>query len=142
MQLDTNYGLIIFGIILIAIEVILGAALGFELLIIGVILLVSGGIGIISGSVPFALTSAVVFTLVYIIAGRRYIRNTFNIDTKNTNTDNIIGKKARVVKHIEAGKPGQIKIDGEIWRASSKNTHDIDAEVTIESVSGVTVHVN
>lgn len=142
MQLDTNYGLIIFGIILIAIDVILGAALGFELLIIGVILLVAGGIGILSGSVAYALTAAIILTLVYVIAGRKYIRNTFNIDTKKTNMDDLIGKKALVVKEISPGKPGQVKIDGEIWRASSKKHHDVEAEVTVESISGVTVHIN
>ena len=141
MNTDPNYILITLGIVSIIVEVVLGAALGFELLILGIIMIISGGVGTLFSSFTIALITFLVLTTLYIAAGRKFIRNKFNIATTATNIDDVMGKKGTVVKEIEAGKYGQVKIDGETWRATSEQHQKVGSHVTVESVSGVTITV-
>lgn len=124
------------------IEVLLGAAMGFELLIIGILMIIGGGVGLLTGSVAFGLITVIVLGLLYIFFGRSLVKNQFNIKTTATNVDAIMGKKAMVVKKITESQPGQVKVEGEIWRATASKTIEEQTEVTIESVSGVTLHVH
>ncbi|MCL4375128.1 NfeD family protein [Patescibacteria group bacterium] len=139
--MDNNYLLVIGGIVCVIVEILLGAVTGFDLLLIGIILMVSGGLGIMLGSFSTALVATVVLVVVYLIAGRRFIKQKLAIATKETNVDRLIGKKAFVVKKIETGRPGQVKFEGEIWRAESDRSIAVDQGVVIESVSGVTLRV-
>lgn len=138
---DKNYWLIIIGMIAITVEVILGAATGFDLLLLGVIFIISGGLGIFTSSFPLALGSITVFSLLYITLGRRFIKNKLVIATRATNVDNLIGKKGVVSKAVSPHHAGQIKLEGEVWRAGSDREIEVGREVEVKSVSGVTLHV-
>jgi len=133
--------LIILGILAIIAEIVLGAATGFELLIIGVVFVIGGGIGMLTNSVMIAGSSVVVLILGYIVFGRSRIKDAFHITTTKTNSDSIIGKQATVVSNIKIDDPGQVKIEGEIWRAESSKKIEKGKKVTIKSISGVTVRV-
>jgi membrane protein implicated in regulation of membrane protease activity len=139
--MNTYSILIILGIIAIIVEIILGAATGFELLVIGIVFILGGGVGMLTGSIQMAIGSIIVLILGYIFFGRSRIKNALHITTKTTNSDRIIGKQSKVVAPIPAGEYGQVKIDGEVWRATSVKNHKIGDTVTIESISGVTVSV-
>lgn len=139
-NIDNNILLIIAGVVAIAVEVILGAATGFDLLILGIIAIIAGFVGIYT-SFSVALIVLGVLSLVYVFYGRRFIKNTLAINTTATNVDALMGKKGTVVKKITPKHPGQIKVEGEIWRAASKDILDEGASVTIGSVSGVTLEV-
>ena len=139
--MNTYSILIILGIIAIIVEIILGAATGFELLVIGIVFIIGGGVGMLTGSIQVAIGSIVVLILGYIFFGRRRIKNALHITTKKTNSESIIGQQAKVVAVIPAGEYGQVKIEGEVWRATSAKSHKIADTVTIESISGVTVSV-
>jgi len=134
--------LIILGILAIIAEIVLGAATGFELLIIGIVFVIGGGIGMLTNSVMIAGSSVVVLILGYIVFGRSRIKDALHITTTKTNSDSIIGKQATVVSNIEIDDPGQVKIDGEIWRAESDKNIAKGKKVTIKSISGVTVRVD
>jgi inner membrane protein len=138
---DNNSILIILGFLAILAEVALGVATGFELLIIGVIFIIAGGIGMLVGSFVVALLTITVLSLFYIMIGRKFIKQKLSISTTKTNTDKLIGQTAVVLKAITDGKPGQVKIDGEIWRASSSENIENGTEVVVKSVSGVTLEV-
>ncbi len=142
-SVDPNYYLIIAGIIAIAAEIIMGAATGFELLIVGLALIVSGGIGLAFQSVIVALGSFIVLIAAYLVMGRSMIKQSIGIATRKTNVDALIGKKALVTKPITPTQPGNISIDGEVWRATTDTdkTFAKDETITIASVSGVTVSV-
>ncbi len=140
-QAESNYILIITGIVAIIAELLLGVATGFDLLIIGVILIISGSIGFLSASFMTGLLSAIVLSLVYVILGRKFVKQKISIATTKTNSDALIGKKGKVIKQITKHVPGQVKVDGEIWRAASNATIDEGSMVTVESVSGVTLTV-
>jgi len=133
--------LIILGILAIIAEIILGAATGFELLIIGIVLVIGGGIGMLTGSLMIAIGSITALILGYVFFGRNTIKQALHITTTKTNTDSIIGKQGMVVVSIQPDVPGQIKYEGEIWRAESEKAIAKGKKVKILSVSGVTLKV-
>jgi membrane protein implicated in regulation of membrane protease activity len=141
MSADSNVFLIVLGLVAIIAEILLGAITGFELLIIGVFLIISGGIGWISGSLTFALITFAILTLVYVFAGRRYLKNRFHHATTKTNVDTLIGATGTVTHVIHQNKAGQVRIGDEVWRAESAKDHAKGDTVTVSSVSGVTVRV-
>jgi len=141
ISMDKNYILIIVGIGAIVLEILLGAATGFDLLLLGIIFVISGGLGTLLNSFTIALISTIILTLLYILIGRRFIKQKLSIKTKETNVDRLFGKKALVVKKIEPSRPGQVKFEGEVWRAESDKLIVTGQEVIIESVSGVTLKV-
>ena len=139
--MNTYSILIVLGIIAIIVEIILGAATGFELLILGIVFIIGGGVGMLTGSIQIAIGTIIVLIVGYIFFGRSRIKNALHITTEATNSEGIIGKQAKVVATIPAQEYGQVKIDGEVWRATSEKTHKIEDIVTITSISGVTVSV-
>ncbi|MDA1317217.1 MAG: NfeD family protein [bacterium] len=138
---NPNTALILLGFVAIILEIILGAATGFELLILGIVFIIGGGVGMLTGSIQLAIGSIIALILGYIVFGRRRIKNALHITTKATNSESIISKQAKVVSEIPAGEHGQVKIDGEVWRATSTKNHKMGTTVTIDSISGVTVRV-
>lgn len=140
-QLNIYTSVIILGLLAIIAELILGAITGFELLIIGIILIIAGVIGSLAGSIPLMLFLIALLIGLYIFFGRRVLKQTLAIATKKTNTDNLIGKKALVTTKITAENPGQVKIEGEIWRASASESIDEGEEAVVQSYSGVTLQV-
>lgn len=145
VKLDNNFLLIIAGIIAIVAELVLGVATGFDLFLIGVIFILAGVVGTLLNSFSIALGVVVVLSLLYVFVARAFIKSKLTIQTRNTNVDALIGKKGIVIKKITSQKPGQVKVEGEVWRAVSDAAAaeplDEGAEVTVESVSGVTIQV-
>jgi len=139
--MNTYSILILLGILAIIIEIIVGAATGFELLILGIVFVIGGGLGMLTGSFNLAIGSVIILILGYIFFGRSRIKDALHITTTKTNADSIINKQAKVVTDIGAGEYGQVKIDGEIWRATSAKSHKTGTTVIIESISGVTATV-
>lgn len=138
---DSNYLLVILGIVAIAVEIILGAATGFDLLVIGIILIISGGTGLVTTNFSFALILVTVLSLLYVFIGRRFIKNKLSVATTKTSVESLVGSKAVVTKTITSHKAGQVKVDGEIWRATAHTAIEPGATVMINSISGVTLDV-
>ncbi len=128
--------------IAITAEVLLGAPTGFDLLLLGLIFMIGGGVGVLTGNFVYALIVVTILSFLYILLARNALKSRLNVTTTKTNTENLMGKKAVVVKKILPTKAGQVKVEGEIWRAESNVEVDVDKEVIIESVSGVTLKVN
>lgn len=140
-DINPNYVMVALGIILAVVEVLLGAVAGFELLIIGIIFILSGIVGISLNSISVAVVCVAVFSTVYLFYGRKIVRNKLHIKTADTNIDAVIGKQGVVVKRITDSQPGQVKVSGEIWRASASSNLNEGDTVVVESFSGVTLHV-
>ncbi len=137
-----TYSILIFlGIIAIILEIILGAATGFELLILGIVFVIGGGVGMLAGSMMIAIGTIIVLILGYIFFGRKMIKQALHVTTTKTNTDSIMGKTAVVVADIPSGASGQVKIEGEVWRAEANKVITKGTNVKIISVSGVTLKV-
>jgi membrane protein implicated in regulation of membrane protease activity len=137
----TSYLLIGLGMICIIVELALGVATGFDLFLIGLSLVIGGAVGYFTGSATFAYLTSVALFIVYITFGRTLIKSKLKIHTTPTNSDALIGQNGRVVKHISVGHPGQVKVDGEIWRAQADAELEIGRAIVVQSVSGVTLTV-
>jgi len=73
MQHPINWILIVVGAILVLLEVLLGALSGFDLLLLGIGILLGGLGGVVSGSPIAGLGIAAALSLFYVIFGRRRI---------------------------------------------------------------------
>lgn len=133
--------LIFIGLFAISLELIIGVSTGFDLVVIGVSLLLGGVVGLVFENWQIGLTTSILLATAYILLGRKYLRQSLAIATHTTNIDRLMGKKARVVRAISAKKSGQVELDGEIWRAVSKNPIPLGSEVTVEAIEGVTLNV-
>lgn len=140
-QLTPSHYLVAIGIFSIILEIILGAATGFELLVLGVIFIISGSLGIYTGSLSAAIASTAVFAGLYIAFGRRIVQNRFNTPTRATNIDAVIGARAVVTKEITPRAPGMVAVEGEVWRAAAEEHCKVGDTVVVRSVSGVTLTV-
>lgn len=141
--MNFNHVLVALGLISIICELILGVATGFDLFLIGIILLISGGVGLVfSLSAAGSLSLAAVLCLVYVAFGRQFIKTRLALPHRNTNTDALVGKTGLVVKPVTPHHPGQIKIDGELWRAQSSVSLASGQTIVVKSVAGVTLEVD
>jgi membrane protein implicated in regulation of membrane protease activity len=142
---SANWILIIGGAILVLVEVLLGAATGFDFLLIGSALLLGGVLGLVLHSAALGVAAAGILALVYVFFGRRRLRGHFGRPALSSNTDSLLGKTARVVEPIRTGHPGRVKFEGEEWRAelagASAAVLDAGSEARIVRIDGVTVFV-
>lgn len=133
--------LIIVGLLAILSELFIGIQTGFDLVLIGSILVLSGFIGTVTNLVV-ALTIAVILSLVYLLYGRTFIRSKLQIlTTRKTNIDRLIGQTAIVVRTITPHAAGMIKLGDEDWRADSDETLYEKDKVKVISIEGVTLKV-
>lgn len=131
---------IILGLVLIIAELILGIEAGFDLVIIGSILLLAGAAGLMTNT-TVALLTAIVLSIIYFFFGRNLIKQKIIFTTKKTNVDKLIGAKAIVIRSITPDTPGMIRLNDEDWRADSEQTLFEKDKVIIEAIEGVTLKV-
>lgn len=140
-KIDSNYVLIGLGILAIVIELIMGVATGFDLFLVGLTLIIGGAVGVVTGSFSVGLITTIILLFLYVFVGRQFIKSKLHIGTKATNVESLMGKEAVVFKPISPQDPGQVKIEGEIWRATADRKLEVGDKVVIQSVSGVTLSV-
>jgi len=134
--------LVILGLCLVLAELFLGIATGFDLVLIGSILVASGFVGILTGNYIVALVVSVILSIIYIAFGRRLVKSKIIITTHKTNIDKLIGQKATVVRSITPDTPGLVRLNDEDWRASSDDVLFEKDKCTVDSVEGVTLLVS
>lgn len=93
-------------------------------------------------STTLALLSVTALCFTYILVGRNFVKNKLNIKSIPTNSDALVGKTAKVLKKITPNHPGQVKLEGEIWRAQADKPIETGQTVVVQSVSGVTLTVD
>ena len=148
MHSAINWILVVGGAVLILIEIVLGAATGFDLLLIGSAVLLGGLLGLITHSAAMGLATAGVLSVAYVAFGRRRIRGRLQRHGLSTNTDALIGREATVVLTPEKDRAGRIRLDGEEWRARLDTVQApgggalaVGSQARITRVDGVTVYV-
>jgi membrane protein implicated in regulation of membrane protease activity len=139
--MNINWLIIFLGLGAILLELFVGIETGFDLVLIGIALIVGGAVGTITGNWIIGIIITAILSFAYIVFGRQFIKNKLKTKQKNTNVESLMGKSGSVVKRISNGNPGQVKIDGEVWRATSKQKIAVGSKVTVEDISGVTLHV-
>ena len=80
------------------------------------------GLGFYSQLVAFT-----VFTLISLFwvrpVAKRYLRK--GEDSRVSNADALLGRQGRVVETVEADGFGRVQIDGDVWKAVTKESADI-----------------
>lgn len=76
-----------------------------------------------------------------ILSLRRFAKRITKESATKSNVDRMIGETARVTKPIAEGQPGQVQHEGEVWLAMADENLAVGEVVTIESVTGVRLHV-
>lgn len=94
---------------------------------------------IILQTAVFVLSSGIL-----IFATKPFVKKFTEKDTTKTNVFSLVGKKAIVIEDIDwVTGSGQIKLNGEVWSAKTKEQVNISkgTEVEIESIEGVKAFV-
>lgn len=138
---QTGSMIVILGVGLIIFELMIGAATGFDLFIVGFIFIISGIVGMVTGSITLSLLFVCLLCGGYVFFGRKFIKSKLHIKTTSTNIDRLIERRGIVIKEITPQEAGQVKLDGEVWRARSDKFLSVGTEVVVISVSGVTLEV-
>ena len=145
MAIDWGWVLIISGALLILIEVALGGFAGFDLVLIGSAFMIGGAVGKWTHDTRLGLLLASGLCAVYIVAGRRWVRSKIKVRNTPSNADAVLGRPAMVTERIDAHHAGQVKVQGETWRALPAAGVAVPiepgTEVKIESLDGVTLLV-
>ena len=147
MSNSLNWILLIVGVLAFAAEVVLGAATGFDLALLGAALAAGGAAGLLFGSTKVGLFSAGALAFLYLAILRRVVRSKLATPHIPMNTDALLGKPALVTERIAPHAPGMVRVGDEIWRARLVNEADGEparesgATVTVDAIDGVTLKV-
>lgn len=129
------------GLLLIALEIILGVVTGFDLVMIGSALIFGGLISLPFHSWIVAVIITCVLCILYFIIGRRYIHRISPADKTSTNVDAIVGKHGIVSKAIPRASTGLVQVGGELWRAEAETELRENEEIEVTGIHGVTLIV-
>ena len=101
-------------------------------------------ISFVTDNIIIQATVFVISSGLLIFATKPFIKKFTEKDTTKTNVYSLSGKKAIVIEDIDwALGTGQIKCEGEVWSAKTKEQINISkgTEVEIESIEGVKAFV-
>jgi len=145
MSLDWNWILLLAGALLVLLEVALGGFAGFDLVLIGSAFILGGALGMLLGNPVIGFVAAAALCVLYIVVGRRWVRDRFRGGPVRSNVDAIVGQRAMVTVRVADHEPGQVKVSDEVWRAlpSSDATGPFEpgVVVVVTGVDGVTLQV-
>ena len=142
-----NWMLILGGAVLILVEVLLGGFAGFDLVLIGSAFLLGGALGLLFGNIYLGMIVAGLLCAVYILVGRRYVRQKLqpHAEGVRSNADAVIGERALVVARLAPHLAGRVRVKHEEWRAQlapgAPGPIEEGTEVTVSGVDGVTLLV-
>ena len=131
-----QFWLIASGIFFIA-EII---TVGFLIFWLGIGALITMIVSFFTSNLIIQTTVFVISSTILIFARRPFINKFANTNTTSTNAFSLVGKKGIVTQNIDSIRgTGQIKVQGELWSAISKDSDIIpkNTEVEILSIKGV-----
>ncbi len=132
---------VVIGLLMVLAELVLGIQTGFDLLLIGSIMVISGFVGLLTGSELIMLVLAIGLSIFYIAIGRKRIRRKITTVAKKTNIDRVVGSTGTVVRDINPTTAGIVRVDDEQWRAAAEEVLYEGDPIIIEAIDGVTVLV-
>ncbi len=132
---------IIVGLLFILLELFIGIQTGFDLVLIGSILIISGFAGIATDSNSLTLSLASTLSIAYMLVGRNKIKRKITVLTHKTNIDKLIGASGIVVRSITPDTPGLMRLGDEDWRAVSQEVIYEKEKVEVMAVEGVSLVV-
>ena len=92
-------------------------------------------------SYPWQIGIFILVTGVTLPLSRKFASKITKESPEISNVDRMINQTALVVREINPDSAGQVKYQGEIWRALATESIEANAKVKIVSISGTTVTV-
>lgn len=92
-------------------------------------------------SYPWQIGVFVIISAVLLPLSRKFANKISRPSPETSNVDRMINQTAIVTKDIDPDNPGQVRYQGEVWRAEALEKIDKETKVTILSISGTTVKV-
>jgi len=130
------------GLLMVLLELIVGVETGFDLVVLGSLLILSGLATSFVGNWWVTAVCACVLGLVYIIVGRKYVHRLRQWRTEiKTNIDAIIGESGYVVKVITSNTDGSVSVRGQLWRARAEEDINNGEEIVVNDIVGTTLIV-
>jgi len=136
-----NTWLIILGIVLIIFELLFGAISGFDIALIGLSLIIGGTAHYYSSSYQLGIVVSILVMLVYFVYFRKMMRKKLLVSTQKIGIDSLAGKIGVVIDSMNKSKVGKVLVDGEVWRAKSRETLKENQEIMVVKLEGVTLEV-
>lgn len=115
---------------------------GFYLLSIGIGAIAAAILNYLQFSITIQIIAFILITVIFIFISRPLYRklNKNTVD-KKSNTERLIGLKAKVTEDIDSHKIGTIKVNGEVWKAISDEKIEKGEEVEIIEIEGIKLKV-
>ena len=132
---------IVAGVLLAALELVFGLDTSYDLVITGSAFAIGGFLGWAVDSWLVAPIATIVIGIGYIGLGRRYLKRAMGVPKEPTNIDAVVGKPGVVLKRTSGSPDGRVRVGNEEWRAVSADDIDAGEQITVRSVSGVTLTV-
>jgi len=102
--------MVIAGLLMVMTELLMGVQTGFDLVLGGSILIISGFAGMFVGGWQLGIGLAIILSIVYIAYGRGLVKSKLIIATTHTNIDKLIGQKGVVVRSITPDTAGLVRL--------------------------------
>ncbi|MDO8578609.1 MAG: NfeD family protein [Dehalococcoidales bacterium] len=144
MELANSWIWLIFiaiGLLMILLELLVGIETGLDLAFLGSALIIGGLATWPFQSWVLTLTVTLLISATYVVLGRKYVHKWTATKTEKTNIDTIIGKRGVVLQSIAPHAQGRVKIGNEEWRARAEEIIEVNAEIIVVDIHGVTLTV-
>lgn len=117
--------------------------LDLVLLMLGASALAAAGVAVLTDGLPAQLAVFVATALVLLLGVRPVVRRHLEVAALPSGHERLPGRTAVVVQHVAAGS-GQVRVDGELWRArpyAGGADLPLGTTVVVAAVEGATLHV-
>lgn len=129
------------GLVMILVELV-GVDTGFDLVVVGSILVLSGLVTLPFHSWVTTTVTASVLCVVYVFAGRRYVRRlrTWKGEIK-TGADALIGQDGLATRNVTNLASGSVRVGNEEFRARAEEKINKGEEIVVVGIKGTTLIV-
>ena len=124
-------------IILSVVEIITVNLVSIWFVISGIVAMIAS---LFTNNIVIQITIFVILGLIFMLLTRKIVKRIVPEKVK-TNLDRIIGMKGIVITKIGKNKPGEVKVDGKIWTATSNETINQDEIVKILEINSTKLKV-
>lgn len=124
-------------IILSVVEIITVNLVSIWFVISGIVAMIAS---LFTNNIVIQITIFVILGLIFMLLTRKIVKRIVPEKVK-TNLDRIIGMQGIVITKIGKNKPGEVKVDGKIWTATSDETINQDEIVKILEINSTKLKV-
>ena len=124
-------------IVLSIVEIITVSLVSVWFVISGIVAMIAS---LFTDNLMIQISIFVILGLIFMILTRKIVKKIVPEKVK-TNIDRIIGMQGIVITKIGKNKPGEVKVDGKIWTATSDETINQDEIVKILEINSTKLKV-